>query len=533
MSEKNSGSDGVDATLDGRVPIAGAPDAPPSEMSEATVKATVDRAVTKAIAVVREDHSAEIDQLKSDSGRDQTLACLNTLITGNPGDDVDAMRFRSSVQDLVLQVHGGDKPHAELMTEANRLHENRMKALLEAGGDGGGELPEVRQETRETDGRFDIGHFMSTLGTEMIRMGDKFDAEKMTGAPELEFATELLDKNPWAKAAYGELSAEGDARSRVVPVPVAALRPDMAFAETYGSDAANQRQPTYRRDALVPFFRPANVLSDLGVPMPMISNDITLPRLSASMAAQWRTETQALAERTITVTPLSTVPKRLGIMDSISWMLLAAGDAQFGVQPVVIAEMAAAMMQAKEAAVYGAAISNGPTGIRGTTGVNASDLGTTAPTYGDILGMITTLANAHLPVVDGRFLINPTMRELLSLTRKFATGSGTVLQDLAFREQGSGVATPGSYGSSIMGTMAGHPSAVTTHIPVDGTSGDTYLYFALWQYVWCIDYAVAFLTINDISQASTGQTRITVNSFHDVAVRFPASFNVVTYDTTI
>ena len=122
MSDKNRGSDGVDATLDGRVPIAGAPDAPPTGMSEATVQATVDRAVSTAITGVREDHRAEIDQLKSDSGRDQTLACLNTLISGNPGDDVDAMRFREfGIQDLVLQVHQGDKPHAELMTEANRL----------------------------------------------------------------------------------------------------------------------------------------------------------------------------------------------------------------------------------------------------------------------------------------------------------------------------------------------------------------------------------------------------------------------------
>ena len=531
MSEKNTGSDAVDATLDGRVPIAGAPDATPAGMSEATVKATVDQAVSLAITSVREDHSAEIVKLTADSERDRTLACLTTLITGNPGDDVDAMRFRSSVQDLVLQVHQGDKPHAELMTEANRLHENRMKALLEAGGDGGGDLPAVRQESRETDGRFDIGHFMSTLGTEMIRLGDKFEGDQMTGAPELEYASELLEKNEWANRAFSELRGASGPRSRVVPVPAAALRPDMAFAESYGTDAANQRQPTYRRDALVPFFRPVNVLSDLGVPMPMISNDITLPRLSASLAATWETEVAAVAESTITVTPLTTAPKRLAVRDSLSWMLLAGGDSQFGVQPVVVAEMAAAMMQAKEAAVYGPAITNGPTGIRGTTGIGAKDLGSTDPTYGDLLAMITVLSNAHLPVAGGRFLINPTIRELLTMTQKFTTGSSTVLQDLAFREPGSGVASPGSFGSSIMGTIAGHPTAVTTHIPV-ATGGDTYIYFALWQYVWCLDYAVAFLTIDDVSQAHTGQTRITVNSYHDVAVRFPAAFNVVTHDTS-
>ena len=53
------------------------------------------------------------------------------------------------------------------------------------------------------------------------------------------------------------------------------------------------------------------------------------------------------------------------------------------------------------------------------------------------------------------------------------------------------------------------------------------------MYVWCLDYSVAFLVIDDISQAATGQTRITVNSFHDVAVRLPTAFHVLTYDTTI
>ena len=68
MSEKNTGSDGVDATLDGRVPIAGAPDATPAEMSDAAVKATVDRAVSAAIDGVRDDHRAEIDHAEGRFG---------------------------------------------------------------------------------------------------------------------------------------------------------------------------------------------------------------------------------------------------------------------------------------------------------------------------------------------------------------------------------------------------------------------------------------------------------------------------------
>ena len=92
--------------------------------------------------------------------------------------------------------------------------------------------------------------------------------------------------------------------------------------------------------------------------------------------------------------------------------------------------------------------------------------------------------------------------------------------------------SPGDPGTEMgpRGDIAGYPAFSSTHVPT-ATSGDTYAYFGLWPYVWCIDYATAFLTIDDISQANTGQTRITVNSFHDVAVRFPAAFYVETWDS--
>ena len=45
------------------------------------------------------------------------------------------------------------------------------------------------------------------------------------------------------------------------------------------------------------FFRPVNVLQALGVPMPMISNDITLPRLSASQSGVWMAENADIADQ--------------------------------------------------------------------------------------------------------------------------------------------------------------------------------------------------------------------------------------------
>ena len=106
-----------------------------------------------------------------------------------------------------------------------------------------------------------------------------------------------------------------------------------------------------------------------------------------------------------------------------------------------------------------------------------------------------------------------------------------MLNDTAFREMGSGMAEPGEFAAAPMGMMAGHPTWVSTHIAT-ANAGNTTIYFCLWEYVWCIDYGTAFLTIDDISQAATGQTRITMNTFHDVAVRFPAACATNVFDTS-
>ena len=307
------------------------------------------------------------------------------------------------------------------------------------------------------------------------------------------------------------------------------------FAETRAAAVVAgdlRREPTYRRDALVPFYRPNNVLAGLGVPMPIIDNDITLPRLSDSIAASWRTETQAAVDDSLAVVSITTSPKRLVTRDSLSFMLLAGADSQFGHEQLVISEMSRAHEQRKEAAVYGGAVSNGPTGITGTTGVTTVTALTVAITYDDVLDIPTALAALHLPVENAKFLISVVARQVLTGVQKFASGGATVLNDTAFREIGSGMAEPGEFAARPMGMMAGHPTWVSTHIAT-ATAGNTVIYFCLWEYVWCVDYGTAFLTIDDVSNAGNGRTLLTMNTFHDVAVRFPAACAIRTFDAII
>ena len=501
---------------------------------DATVDAKVDAEVERRTAKFTAERESAVEAATAEGARAAALATLGAMIEGNPGDTVDALKFRGAVSDMVLAIHaGGDKPPAEHVAEAMRLNEARVQQIAATSGETSGDaLGEVHADNRGGYQTF-AGAYMGALFNESKRLGESLDGEKLTGSPEMEYASGLLDK-PGMQDEFNRLSAEAGPRSRVVPFPLAMLRPDAQFAETRAlavTDAMLRREPTYRRDALVPFFRPNNVLMGLGVAMPIIDNDITLPRLSGSIAASWRTETQAAAEDALEVASITTSPKRLASRDSLSFMLMAGADAQFGHEALVVSEMSRAHDQAKEAAVYGGAVTSGPTGITGTTGVTSITAITVAITYDDVLSIPTALAAINLPVENAKFLISVVARQVLTGVQKFASGGATVLNDTAFREMGSGMADPGEFAAMPMGMMAGHPTWVSTHIAT-ANAGNTTIYFCLWEYVWCIDYGTAFLTIDDISQAATGQTRITMNTYHDVAVRFPAACATNVFDTS-
>ena len=101
-------------------------------------------------------------------------------------------------------------------------------------------------------------------------------------------------------------------------------------------------------------------------------------------------------------------------------MLMAGADSQFGHEALVVSEMSRAHDQAKEAAVYGGAVTSGPTGITGTTGVTSITAITAAITYDDVLSIPTALAAINLPVENAKFLISVVARQVLTGVQKFA-----------------------------------------------------------------------------------------------------------------
>ena len=196
---------------------------------------------------------------------------------------MEAVQFRGAVQDLVLAIHAGsDKPPAEHVAEAMRLNEARVQQIAAQGGDGAQDRPDVTgTDGAGEDGLFSMPRFLSSLGSEVVRMGDRFDATEMTGSPEIEYAKTMLEGNERAQRQFAALQANAGPRGRVVPFPSGAISPDAVFAETR-SIIATRREPDYRRDLLVPRFRPPELLAALGVMEMTIDNDVTFPILTAS-----------------------------------------------------------------------------------------------------------------------------------------------------------------------------------------------------------------------------------------------------------
>ena len=142
--------------------------------------------------------------------------------------------------------------------------------------------------------------------------------------------------------------------------------------------------------------------------------------------------------------------------------------------------------------------------------------------------MITDIADGNIPVEMLRWLTTWAAGARLARILTFSSSSSLHAVPL-WESVGPGEA--GRIGAGF-GTIANYPAAMTTQLPTNLNSGaetvnDEHAIVAgVWPYVTCFDYAMAFLTIDDISLAISGQTRLVINSYHDVLTRVPTAFSV-------
>ena len=167
----------VDLTMEGD-PIRPRPEdiTAMNENFDAQVSAGVDR----QMEAVNAKHATALSAATATAqgARDAALATLQAMVTGNPGDTLEAVQFRSKVQDSILAIHqGSDKPPAEHVAEAMRLNEARVQQIAATSPGASGEtLGDVHADHRSGYQTF-AGAYMGALFSESKRLGDSLDGE--------------------------------------------------------------------------------------------------------------------------------------------------------------------------------------------------------------------------------------------------------------------------------------------------------------------------------------------------------------------
>ena len=189
----NDGPGNVDLNMEGGDPIRPRPEE--IKNMNAQFDTTVDAEVERRTAQFTAERDTAVDVATKRAAQDTAISTLRAMIAGNPGDTVETLKFRGAVQDMVLAIHAGsDKPPAEYVAEAMRLSEARVQQLAATSGDNAGDtLGEVHADNRGGYQTF-AGAYMGSLFNESKRLGESLDGEKLTGSPEMEYASTLLDK---------------------------------------------------------------------------------------------------------------------------------------------------------------------------------------------------------------------------------------------------------------------------------------------------------------------------------------------------
>ena len=485
---------------------------------------------------LRTESDQRLALAQSEADRQRVASVIDAHRAGIPDEGVLNLKAREKLQDLHLSaLTGTDEQkdgawHLTTAAEIVRLHQEERRA---AGGDGAQVLPDMGLGDAVPGSPWGRGYnpdrMMLTLYDQVREQGERFSAESFTGCPEAEMVKDIL-KQPFAAEQYAQLTREAKPGHRVIPVPAAVLSNErLQLGETYAEAVATATaaaEPDYRRDLLVHHFRPIDRLMFLGVMQETISNNITYSRVTGAPKAAWVAENarrgrDAAHPREQDHEPEAANDLRRGVVDAARRRgpRLRRHPAR---DPGAHARVPAG---ARDGVLRRGETPTARPGLGGISGVLAGVIGgsdgNTDPTYADVLNMLVDIADAD---------IQSTCCGGCSRGRRPRSSHGSSPSRARARWSPSrSTARPTS--ASAWARSANFPAACTSQVPTDLNSGaetadDEHAIIAgVWPYLMVLDYATMFITIDDISLAIAGKTRLTVNSYHDIGGRVPPAFS--------
>ena len=269
------------------------------------------------------------------------------------------------------------------------------------------------------------------------------------------------------------------------------------------------------------------VLDKLGVQkMTGLSANTDLNGWDAAPVAYWAAEngTQSITDATIANRTLR--PKLLGSAVDISMLLRIQTNAS--VDAYFLDGMMKAMAVAFENAVINGDGSNKPTGILGTSGIQDVATGTNggAPTYANVLALITKVLQANASEANCKFLTNFKVRGKLK-NIPIDAGSGAMIMSYMKYFQGEA------------NMIDGFETFCTSNVPSTLTKGSSGavcspLIFGDFSQVTTAQFGGVLLSVDEVSAAMrrSGKYALTINMYVDSAVKQPAALGAILDLTT-
>lgn len=303
-----------------------------------------------------------------------------------------------------------------------------------------------------------------------------------------------------------------EARGFMVPLDLLAKR-DLTTSIASGTAKSGYTVGTdLLASEFIDVLRNASVCAAAGARvMPGLVGNVTIPRRTAAVTTEWVAEGSAASEGSNTFDQVTLTPKTCTAwLDVTRRLMLQSTPAA---DDLVRDDLMQSILGAVDAAALGGAITNGPTGLRGTSGIGSVALGTNggAPTWAMVVGLMREVAVDNALTGSLAFVTNEKVRAKLAQTPKQASGveGNFILND------------PNQlFGYRFLTTNA----VSSTLTKGSSTSVCSAMYFGSWSDLLIGLWSGVDLIVDPYSQSTTGTVRLVAFQDADIAVRHPESF---------
>jgi HK97 family phage major capsid protein len=274
--------------------------------------------------------------------------------------------------------------------------------------------------------------------------------------------------------------------------------------------------------SFIDILRNAMVLPRVGATfLTGLQGNVAIPKKTTASTSYWVAENSAPTEGALVFGQVTMTPKTLAAFVDFSRRLSI--QSSIDIENLVRNDLATGIAVALDEAALGGAKTNGPTGVRGTSGIGSVAIGTNggAPTWASIVNLIREVEVDNALTGAAAFVTNPKVKAKLMSTPK----------------QASGVE-----GNFLLGppydNLAGYPFVVSNQIPSNLTKGGTSgtcsaMLFGVWSDLVIGQWSGIDLMVDPYTGSSAATTRVTAFVDTDVAVRYAESFAaVLDYTTT-